>query len=44
MIQYAGVGVAMDNATDEVKKYADVVTRSNEEHGVAYAIDQYVLN
>jgi len=44
MIQYAGVGVAMDNATDEVKKYADVVTRSNEEDGVAYAIDQYVLN
>lgn len=44
MIQYAGIGVAMDNATDEVKQYADVVTKSNVEHGVAYAIDQYVLN
>lgn len=44
MIQYAGIGVAMDNATDEVKAQADIITKSNDEHGVAYAIDQYVLN
>ncbi|WP_244244670.1 Cof-type HAD-IIB family hydrolase [Marinilactibacillus kalidii] len=44
MIQYAGIGVAMDNATEEVKKHADVVTKSNDDHGVAYAIEQYVLN
>ncbi|GEL66309.1 Cof-type HAD-IIB family hydrolase [Marinilactibacillus psychrotolerans] len=44
MIQYAGIGVAMENATEEVKQHADLVTKSNVDHGVAYAIEQYVLN
>lgn len=43
MVEYAGVGVAMDNATDQVKKAADFITKSNDEHGVAYAIEQFVL-
>lgn len=34
ILEYAGLGVAMSNATDEVKKYADAVTDfSNEEDG-----------
>ena len=44
MIAYAGIGVAMANATAEVKAAADVETASNEEDGVALAIEKYVLN
>lgn len=43
MIRYAGVGVAMGNATDAVKAEADVITRSNLEDGVAWAIEKYAL-
>ena len=42
MIKYAGLGVAMDNATDEVKKYADVVTKSNNDDGVLEIIKKYI--
>ncbi|WP_318374095.1 HAD-IIB family hydrolase, partial [Enterobacter sp.] len=44
MIEYAGLGVAMDNAIDSVKEVADFVTKSNLEDGVAYAIEKFVLN
>ena len=40
MIRYAGMGVAMANAQAAVKEAADFITRSNEEDGVAYAIEQ----
>ena len=43
MIQYAGTGVAMGNARLEIKEQADIVTVSNEEDGVAEAIERYVL-
>ncbi|PZE21284.1 Cof-type HAD-IIB family hydrolase [Paenibacillus xerothermodurans] len=43
MIRAAGLGVAMGNAQDEVKRFADVVTATNEEHGVARIIEQYIL-
>lgn len=43
MIRYAGLGVAMANAKDEVKAAADYVTLSNDEDGVAYAIEQLIL-
>jgi Cof subfamily protein (haloacid dehalogenase superfamily) len=43
MIKYAGLGIAMGNAEDEVKKEADFVTKSNDEDGVAYAIDKFIL-
>lgn len=43
MIRYAGLGVAMGNSPDEVKKCADVVTTSNDEDGVAYAIHTYIV-
>jgi len=35
MLQYAGTGVAMGNALDEVKAVADYVCTSNEEDGIA---------
>lgn len=43
MIRCAGLGVAMGNARQEVKEVADVVTASNQEDGVAKAIEDYVL-
>jgi len=44
MIQYAGLGVAMGNARPEIKEQADIVTVTNEEDGVAEAIERFVLN
>lgn len=43
MVEYAGFGVAMGNATDQVKKAAQFITKSNDEDGVAYAINKFVL-
>ena len=43
MLQFAGLGVAMGNAHDEVKSVADYVTASNAEDGVAKAIEELVL-
>lgn len=43
MIQFAGLGVAMANATEEVKAVADYITLSNEEDGVAHVIEKYML-
>jgi Cof subfamily protein (haloacid dehalogenase superfamily) len=40
MLEAAQVAVAMGNAVEELKEMADVVTRSNAEDGVAYALDQ----
>lgn len=43
MIQYAGLGVAMANATEDVKAVADYITLSNEEDGVAHVIEKFML-
>lgn len=43
MIKYAGLGVAMANAEDEVKESADFVTLSNEEDGVAHVIEKFIF-
>ncbi|GAB6109367.1 sugar-phosphatase [Fusibacter bizertensis] len=43
MINYAGLGVAMGNAYDEVKRIADYVTDTNEEDGVAKVIEKFML-
>lgn len=42
MISYAGVGVAMENATEALKAVADFVTKSNEEDGLVYALERFV--
>ena len=41
MIEFAGMGVAMANAQEPVRRVADFVTRSNEEDGIAYALDRF---
>jgi Cof subfamily protein (haloacid dehalogenase superfamily) len=43
MIQYAGLGVAMANALPNVLEIADMITRTNDEDGVAYVLEKYVL-
>ena len=43
MIRFAGLGVAMANAVDEVKEAADTITLSNDEDGVCAAIDRFIL-
>lgn len=43
MIEYAGLGVAMGNATNEIKEIANYVTRTNDEDGVAHVIDKFIL-
>lgn len=43
MIQFAGQGVAMANAVEEVKSIADFVTTSNEEDGIAHALEQLLF-
>lgn len=44
MLTEAGLSVAMGNAPESIKKIADVITKSNEEDGVAIALEKYVLN
>jgi Cof subfamily protein (haloacid dehalogenase superfamily) len=44
MLRAAGLGIAMGNASDEVKAVANAVTNTIEADGVAVAIDQYLLN
>lgn len=43
MIRAVGLGVAMANAIDEVKEAADYITCTNDENGVAKAIERFVL-
>ncbi|MDO4807315.1 MAG: Cof-type HAD-IIB family hydrolase [Coriobacteriales bacterium] len=41
MIEWSGIGVAMGNAVDEVKAVADYVTLSNNEDGIAAALEHF---
>ncbi len=43
MLKIAGVSVAMGNAYDETKRYADYISASNDLDGVAVAIDKFIL-
>lgn len=42
MLKAAGMGVAMGNASETVKAAADYVTLSNNEDGIAAALDRYI--
>ena len=41
MIKFAGLGVAMGNAQEPVKKAADYITLSNDEDGVAVVVERF---
>ena len=42
MLEYAGLAIAMGNASEEVKAIADIVTDTNENNGVIKAIDRLI--
>lgn len=44
MIQMAGIGVAMANGEEALKTLADYVTATNDEDGVAQAIERFALS
>ncbi|MPQ43870.1 Cof-type HAD-IIB family hydrolase [Clostridium tarantellae] len=43
MIKFAGLGIAMGNATDEIKSCAEYITETNDNDGVAKAIEKFIL-
>lgn len=43
MLEYVGLAVAMDNGEDFVKEAAQYITASNDQDGVAKAIEKFVL-
>lgn len=42
MVKYAGTGVAMENAVQDLKDIADEITLSNEEDGIAVSLYKYM--
>lgn len=42
MFNYTGYGVAMGNSIDKLKEHADFVTLSNNEDGIAYALEKMI--
>lgn len=43
MIQYAGLGVWVDNVTPELRHEADVIVASNNNDGVAEVVERFIL-
>jgi len=43
MMEWAGFSVAVENATDNIKKAADAIVPSNDEQGVARAVHRFIL-
>lgn len=44
MIEYAGLGVWVDNVTPELRDKGDVIVASNNDHGVAEVVRRFILN
>ncbi len=44
MLEGAGIGIAMSNATDYVKEVTDLIAPSNDEDGVAIVIEQILAS
>lgn len=42
MIEYAGLGIAMENACEELKAVANEITLSNNEDGIAVALEKHL--
>lgn len=42
MIDIAGFGVAVENSTDQLKKHAGYITKSNDEDGVAFFLETLI--
>ena len=44
MVQYAGLGIWVDNVSDDLRHHADYIVASNENDGVAEVIERFILN
>ncbi|MFT8321657.1 MAG: Cof-type HAD-IIB family hydrolase [Bacillus sp. (in: firmicutes)] len=44
MIEFAGLGVAMGNAPEDIKRIADHTTDTNNNDGVAKVVEQFILS
>jgi len=44
MIQYAGLGVWVDNVDAELREFSDVIVASNNNHGVAEVVRRFILD
>lgn len=43
MIEYAGLGVAMENACEKIKEIANFVTDTNNNDGVAKVVEEFII-
>lgn len=43
MVQYAGLGVWVDNVDDDLREFGDVIVASNNDHGVAEVVRRFIL-
>lgn len=43
MLEYAGLGIAVSNASQDIQNFADYVTVSNEEDAIAKVIEEFIL-
>lgn len=43
MVEYAGLGIAMGNAVQALKDKSDFITLSNDEDGIAYALNKFIF-
>lgn len=43
MLEAAGLSVAMGNGDPEIQKLCDVITLANDENGVAYAFEKFIM-
>lgn len=43
MVQYAGLGVWVDNVDAELREFGDIVVASNNDHGVAEVVQRFIL-
>lgn len=44
MVEFAGLGIWVDNVTPELRHKADFVVASNNNHGVAEVVERFILN
>ncbi|PAB59065.1 HAD hydrolase family protein [Anaeromicrobium sediminis] len=44
MIEFAGLGIAMENGVEKVKKVANFTTDTNGEDGLAKALNKFILD
>jgi len=43
MVQYAGLGIWVDNVSDDLRHHADFIVASNNNDGVAEVVERFIL-